>query len=99
MLLIIAVNTLGCPRRRSWPRLRRARNLSGIRRVYIDYEQDEKDNDLSIQIDRYWLTILSDQGEYKYVFDVDPQDMKVLQDALGDRVHGEGRAKVMKPKF
>jgi hypothetical protein len=74
-------------------------NLSGVRRAYIDYEQEEKDEDSSIQMDRYWLTILSDQGEYKYVFDADPQDMKVLRDALGDRVHGEGRAKAMKPQF
>jgi hypothetical protein len=74
-------------------------NLSGVRRAYIDYEQEEKDEDSSIQMDRYWLTILSDQGEYKYVFDADPQDMKVLRDALGDRVHGEGRAKAMKPTF
>ncbi len=74
-------------------------NLSEIRRAYIDYEQEEKDEDSSIQMDRYWLTILSDKGEYKYVFDADPQDMKVLRDALGDRVHGEGRPKAMKPTF
>jgi hypothetical protein len=74
-------------------------NLSEIRRAYIDYEQDEKDEDSSIRMDRYWLTILSDKGEYKYVFDADPQDIKVLRDALGDRVHGEGRAKAMKPTF
>lgn len=74
-------------------------NLSEIRRAYIDYEQEEKDEDSSIRMDRYWLTILSDKGEYKYVFDADPQDMKVLRDALGDRVHGEGRAKAMKPTF
>ena len=74
-------------------------NLSEIRRAYIDYEQEEKDEDSSIQMDRYWLTILSDKGEYKYVFDADPQDVKVLRDALGDRVHGEGRAKAMKPTF
>lgn len=74
-------------------------NLSEIRRAYIDYEQEEKDEDSSIRMDRYWLTILSDKGEYKYIFDADPQDMKVLRDALGDRVHGEGRAKAMKPTF
>jgi hypothetical protein len=74
-------------------------NLSEIRRAYIDYEQDEKDEDSSIRMDRYWLTILSDKGEYKYLFDADPQDMKVLRDALGDRVHGEGRAKALKPQF
>ena len=74
-------------------------NLSEIRRAYIDYEQEEKDEDSSIRMDRYWLTILSEKGEYKYVFDADPQDMKVLRDVLGDRVHGEGRAKAMKPTF
>ena len=74
-------------------------NLSEVRRAYIDYEKDEKDEDSHIQTDRYWLTILSDKGEYKYVFDADPQDLKVLQDVLGDRVHGEGRAKAMKPTF
>jgi len=65
-------------------------NLSEVRRAYIDYEKDEKDEDSQIQTDRYWLTILSDKGEYKYVFDADPQDMKVLQDALGDRVPWRG---------
>ena len=74
-------------------------NLSEIRRAYIDYEQDEKDPDSSIRTDRYWLTILSNVGEYKYVFDADPQDMKVLRDALGERVHGVSRAKAMKPTF
>ena len=74
-------------------------NLSGIRRAYIEYEQEEKDEDSSIRMDRYWLNLLSDQGEYRYCFDGDPQDMKVLRDALGDRVHGEGRAKAMKPIF
>jgi len=76
-----------------------ALNFSGIRRAYIEYELDEKDEDSSIRTDRYWLNLLSDQGEYRYVFDADPQDMKVLRDALGDRVHGEGRAKAMKPNF
>lgn len=76
-----------------------ALNLSGIRRAYIEYELDEKDEDSSIRTDRYWLNLLSDQGEYRYVFDADPQDMKVLRDALGDRVHGEGRSKAMKPNF
>jgi hypothetical protein len=70
-----------------------------VRRAYIEYEKDQKDEDSHIQMDRYWLNILSNQGEYKYVFDADPQDMKVLRDALGDRVHGEGRAKALKPTF
>ena len=74
-------------------------NLSEIRRAFIDYEQEEKDEDSSIQMDRYWLTLVTDQSDYKYVIDADPQDMKVLQEALGDRVHGEGRSKAMKPKF
>lgn len=46
-----------------------ALHLSGITRAYVDYEKDPKDEDSSIQTDRYWLTLVSDQGEYKYVFD------------------------------
>jgi hypothetical protein len=76
-----------------------ALDLPEVRRAYIEYEKDQKDEDSHIQMDRYWLNILSNQGEYKYVFDADPQDMKVLRDALGDRVHGEGRAKALKPTF
>jgi hypothetical protein len=74
-------------------------DLSEIRRAYIEYQLDAKDPDSHIRTDRYWLTILSNLGEYKYVFDADPQDMKVLRDALGERVHGEGRAKALKPTF
>ena len=77
-----------------------ALNLSDIHRAYIDYEQEDKDEDSHIRMDRYILTIESDAaGDFKYVFDADPQDMKVLRDALGDRAHGEGRAKAMKPAY
>ena len=76
-----------------------ALDLSEITRVYIDYEKDQKDEDSHIQTDRYWLTLVSNQGEYKYVFDADPQDLRVLKAALGDKVHGEGRTKAMKPEF
>jgi hypothetical protein len=76
-----------------------ALDLPGITRAYVDYEKDQPDEDSHIQMDRYWLTLVSNQGEYKYVFDADPQDMKVLKAVLGDRVYGEGRAKALKPEF
>ena len=77
-----------------------ALKLSDIHRAYIDYEQEDKDEDSHIRMDKYILTIESDSaGDFKYVFDADPQDMKVLRDALGDRAHGEGRTKAMKPTY
>jgi hypothetical protein len=50
-------------------------------------------------VDRYLLTLVSNQGEYRYVFDADPQDMRVLKTALGERVHGDGRNKAIKPEL
>ncbi|MGD0804252.1 MAG: hypothetical protein ABSA11_09285 [Candidatus Bathyarchaeia archaeon] len=80
-----------------------ALDLPGITRAYIDYEQESRrqalDEGSHIQSDRYLLTMESNQGDYKYVFDADPQDMSVLKAALGDRVHGDGRAKALKPNF
>ena len=76
-----------------------ALNLLDIRRAYVEYEKDQEDEDSHIQTDRYWLTLVSNQGDYKYVFDADPQDIRVLKAVLGDRVHGDGRVKAMKPEF
>jgi hypothetical protein len=39
-------------------------NLSEIRRAYIEFQQEEKDEDSHIQMDKYILTILSDVGEF-----------------------------------
>jgi hypothetical protein len=74
-------------------------DLPEISRAYIDHEKDQEDEDSHIQTDRYWLTLVSNQGEYKYVFDADPQDIRVLRVALGDRVHGDGRAKAIKSEL
>ena len=76
-----------------------ALNSEGINRIYVDYELDEKDEDSSIRTDRYWLKIESNQGDHKFVFDADPQDIEVLKKAIGDKVHGEGRKKPLKPNF
>jgi len=80
-----------------------ALDLPGITRAYIDHEKESRreaqDEGSHIQSDRYLLTLVSNKGEYKYVFDADPQDMKVMSAALGDRVHGEGRAKALKSEF
>ncbi len=76
-----------------------ALDLPEVTRAYVDYENEGKDEDSHIQVDRYLLTLVSNQGEYKYVFDADPQDMRVLKAALGDRVHGDGRNKAIKPEL
>ena len=73
--------------------------LEGITRIYVDHQVEPKDDDSSIQMDRYVMTIVSPLGENEYVFDADPQDMGVLRHVLGERVHGDGRAKPIRPSF
>lgn len=73
--------------------------LADVRRAYIEYEQEPKDEDSHIRMDCYILNLVTERGDYSYVFDADPQDMKVLQDALGDKVKGEGRKKALKKPF
>ena len=74
-------------------------DLTAITRVYIDHQVDAKDEDSSIQMDRYIMTIVSSVGENDYVIDADPQDIGILKHVLGERVHGEGRAKPIRPPF
>ena len=74
-------------------------DLVGITRVYIDHQVDEKDEDSSIQTDRYIMTIVSSNGENEYVIDADPQDIGILKHVLGERLHGEGRSKPIRPPF
>jgi hypothetical protein len=50
-------------------------------------------------MDRYIMTIVSSLGENEYVIDADPQDMGILRHVLGERVHGEGRVKPIRPPF
>jgi hypothetical protein len=50
-------------------------------------------------MDRYKMTVVSSVGENEYVFDADPQDIGILRHVLGDRLHGEGRAKPIRPSF
>ena len=76
-----------------------ALDLSEVARAYVDYEKEGTDEDSHVQVDRYLLTLVSNQGEYKYVFDADPQDMRVLRATLRDRVHGDGRNKAIKPEL
>ena len=73
--------------------------VEAIRRIYIDHQVDPEDGDSRIQTDRYILTILADTGESEYVFDADPQDIDVLRKAMGEKVHGDGRAKPIRPPF
>lgn len=73
--------------------------LEGITRLYIEHQIDPKDEDSSIQTDRYIMTIVSPLGDKEYVFDADPQDIGILRHVLGDRVHGEGRGKAIRPSF
>lgn len=74
-------------------------DLPDVRRAYIDFEQEAKDEDSHIQMDRYILELVTNKGEFRYVFDADPQDMRVLKSVLGEAVHGEGRIKALKPEF
>ena len=73
--------------------------VEGINRIYIDHEVEAKDKDSHIQMDRYKMTVVSSVVENEYVFDADPQDIGILKHVLGDRVHGEGRAKPIRPSF
>jgi hypothetical protein len=73
--------------------------LEGITRIYVDHQVDPEDEDSHIQTDRYLVTIVSSVGENTYVFDADPQDMGILRHALGERVHGDGRVKPIRPSF
>jgi hypothetical protein len=75
-------------------------DLDEIRRIWVDYELDPKDEDSHIRMDRYKLVIsVSERGQFTYVFDADPQDVAVLKSVVGDRLEGEGRQKAMKPPF
>jgi hypothetical protein len=73
--------------------------VEGITRIYIDHKIQPKDEDSSIQMDHYVMTIVSSVGENEYVIDADPQDLGILRNVLGDKVHGDGRVKPIRPSF
>jgi hypothetical protein len=74
--------------------------LASIRKAWVDYELDPKDDESHIRMDRYKLVFsVSERGEFTFVFDADPQDVTVLRSVLGERVEGDGRRKPIKPTF
>ena len=48
------------------------------------------------RFDVYELRIESTEGVSSYVFDGDPEDVKMLRQILGDRVHGSGAPRVIR---
>jgi hypothetical protein len=73
--------------------------IEGISRIYVEQQIQPKDEDSHIRMDRFIMTIVSSVGENTYVIDADPQDLGILKHVLGDKVHGEGRSKPIRPSF
>lgn len=76
-----------------------ALDIASINRVNSEIQVIDRDEDGDARLTRYTLIIESKQGDYKFRYLANPQDMEVLRRALGDKVHGTGLAKEFKPLF